>query len=700
MENKKKESQKKETSDAHVGVTRKKTTSVKNNILNTDSPVTQKSDILSSDFQMVDKTTNEPAPILPNTVSGVSLFTDFDVHLFREGKHFHLYDKFGNHPMTYKGIEGTYFAVWAPNAEYVSVIGDLNGWDRSSHPMYPRWDGSGIWEAFVPYWGKGTTYKYFIASRYNGFQAEKADPFAFLHETPPNTASKIWDIEYQWNDGDWLQNRKHQPGETNAVSVYEVHLGSWRRNPAENNRSLTYTELAEQLPEYVKSLGFTHVEFMPVMEHPFYGSWGYQITGYFAPSSRFGTPQDFSYLIDKLHQAGIGVILDWVPSHFPGDAHGLYYFDGTHLYEHADMRKGFHPDWKSYIFNYSRNEVKSFLISNALYWLDKFHIDGLRVDAVASMLYLDYSRKEGEWEPNYLGGRENLEAIDFLKLFNETVYLHFPDVHTIAEESTSFPGVSKPTSLGGLGFGMKWMMGWMHDTLHYLARDPMYRHYHQGEITFSSVYAFSENFMLPLSHDEVVHGKNPLVYKFPGDNWQRFATLRLLYTYMFAHPGTKLLFMGGEFAQTQEWSHDRSLDWHLLDYAPHQGVLRLMQQLNHVYKSEKALYELPFESYSFEWIEHNDAQNSVISFLRKGKNADDIILVVCNFTPVPKSNYRVGVPRHGFWQEILNSDSIDFGGSGLTNSNPIHTDDFWIHNRTQSISISVPPLGAVYFKCV
>ncbi|MBC8111398.1 MAG: 1,4-alpha-glucan branching protein GlgB [Verrucomicrobia bacterium] len=636
--------------------------------------------------------------VYQNTITGVSLFSEFDIHLFREGKHFSLYEKLGNHPMTYQGVQGTYFAVWCPNAEYVSIVADSNGWNKASHPMFARWDGSGIWEAFVPYWGKGTTYKYFIASRYNGYTVEKADPFAFHHETPPATASKIWDLDYQWDDQEFMENRQKNTGKTQPMTVYEMHLGSWRRKWEQDGRSLTYRELAEELPGYVQALGFTHIEFMPVMEHPFFGSWGYQVTGYFAPSSRFGTPEEFMFLIDKLHQYGIGVILDWVPSHFPGDLHGLYFFDGTHLYEHADMRKGFHPDWKSYIFNYDRNEIKSFLISNALFWLDKCHIDGLRVDAVASMLYLDYSRKEGEWEPNHLGGRENLEAVALLKLFNETVYKNFPDVHTIAEESTSFPGVSRPTYTGGLGFGQKWMMGWMHDTLKYLATEPINRKYHQGQLTFSLAYAFSENFMLPLSHDEVVHGKNPLIYKLPGDDWQRFATLRLLYGYMYGHPGTKLLFMGAELGQTTEWNHDGSLAWHLMDYAPHQGVWRFVQQLNTLYKHEKALYELPFDSYTFEWIDTSDTNNSVISFVRKGKNPEDTLVIVCNFTPVVRGNYRIGVPKKGAWREILNSDWKDFWGSGIANGT-VYSEDIYVHHRHQSISLTLPPLGVIFLKC-
>jgi len=631
-----------------------------------------------------------------NTISGISLFSEFDINLFKDGKHFQLYNRFGSHPMSHEGMEGTYFSVWAPNANYVSIIGDNNGWDKGSHPMFPRWDGSGIWEAFVPYWTKGSKYKYFISAQ-DGFNVEKLDPYGIFHETPPNTASIIWNTDYQWNDKDWLQNRSYKTNSPQPMSVYELHVGSWRRVPEDGNRSLTYRELADQLPPYINELGFTHVEFMPVMEHPFFGSWGYQITGYFAPSSRFGSPEDFMYLVDKLHQAGIGVILDWVPSHFPGDEHGLYNFDGSHLYEHSDPKQGYHPDWKSFIFNYGRNEVKSFLISNALYWLEKYHIDGLRVDAVASMLYLDYSRQAGEWIPNFLGGRENLEAIDLLKLFNETVYKNFPDVHTIAEESTSWSGVSRPTYNGGLGFGMKWMMGWMHDTLHYLAMDPILRQYHQQEITFSLVYAFTENFMLPLSHDEVVYGKKSIVNKMPGDEWQKFANLRLLYGFMFTHPGTKLIFMGSEFGQTSEWNHDSSLDWHLLNYDIHRGSLKWVSRLNHLYKSEKALYQIPFDGNGFEWIDYSDTQNCIISFLRKGYDEHDKILVVCNFTPVVRYNYRIGVPKNGLWKEILNSDYFEFGGSGIGNGE-IHTEDIYAHHHEHSINITIPPLSVLCFK--
>lgn len=625
-------------------------------------------------------------------------FTEFDIHLFRQGRHYKLYEKLGAHLMTWHGQEGTYFAVWAPNAEAVSVIGDFNHWQPYQYRLSARWDDSGIWEGFFPNIGHGALYKYHIRSRHNGFEVAKADPYAFFAETPPHTASVVWDNRYDWNDQNWLQNRREKAGKSQPYSVYEMHLGSWRRVPEEENRHLTYRELAEQLPPYLQELGFTHVEFMPVMEHPFYGSWGYQVTGYFAPSSRYGTPQDFKYLVDALHEAGIGVILDWVPSHFPSDEHGLVYFDGTHLYEHEDVRKGFHPDWKSYIFNYGRNEVKSFLISNALFWLDQYHADGLRVDAVASMLYLDYSRKHGEWIPNEHGGRENLEAIAFIREFNEAIKQAHPECLTIAEESTAFPGVSRPASEGGLGFDMKWMMGWMHDTLHYLELDPVYRHHHQGQITFSIIYAFAERFMLPLSHDEVVYGKHALVRKMPGDEWQQFANLRLLYAYMFAHPGAKLLFMGGEFGQTTEWAHERSLDWHLNAFPLHAGVHRELQALNALYKREKALYENSFTSEGFAWVDHNDATNSVISFLRKGNAAEDQILVVCNFTPVPRENYRIGVPQPGTWEEIFNSDATEFGGSGVRHAQTLTTEAMPMHNLAQSVSLTLPPLGVLYLK--
>ncbi|MEP6260526.1 MAG: 1,4-alpha-glucan branching protein GlgB [Gillisia sp.] len=626
-----------------------------------------------------------------------SLISDYDIHLFKEGKHFHLYKKFGSHLMSKNGVSGVYFALWAPNASQVSVIGDFNEWEKMAHPMKSRPDESGIWEIFIPEAKKGSLYKYFIKS-HNGYEVEKGDPFAFMWEIPPNTASVVWDLENSWNDTDWIARRKELAAGPKPVSVYELHIGSWKRVPEDGLRSLSYREMAKELPAYIKELGFTHIEFMPVMEHPFFGSWGYQVTGYFAPSSRFGTPQDFMHLIEALHKEEIGVILDWVPSHFPLDQHGLHYFDGTFLYEHEDPQKGFHPDWQSYIFNYGRNEVRSFLISNALFWLDKFHADGLRVDAVASMLYLDYSRKHGEWEPNRHGGNENLEAISFLKEFNEVVYAEFPDVMTIAEESTAWPNVSKPTYMDGLGFGMKWMMGWMHDTLEYFKKDPIHRKHQQNTITFSTTYAFSENFMLPLSHDEVVYGKKSLWNKMPGDTWNKFANLRALYGYMFAHPGTKLLFMGAEFAQIEEWNHDSSLDWHLTEKSSHKEIQKTISRLNELYKTEPALYERAFEHTGFEWVDFNDSENSVISFLRKGNHHDDTLLVIGNLTPVPRENYRIGVPEAGNWKEIFNSDDLEYGGSGVKNANPIHSEKVPMHDKNFSVVLTLPPMAFIYLK--
>jgi 1,4-alpha-glucan branching enzyme len=625
-----------------------------------------------------------------------SLLTDFDIHLFKSGKHFKLYEKLGAHEVMNGDKRGTYFAVWAPNATSVSILGNFNHWQAGKHKLDPRWDESGIWEGFVPGIYNGEAYKFGIHSN-TGEYLEKADPFGTYAEIAPKTASIVWDAKYQWTDQKWLEERKKK-GTNQPVSVYEVHMGSWKRNNADNFRSLSYAELAVDLVEYVKDLGFTHVEFLPVMEHPFFGSWGYQVTGYFAPTSRFGSPEDFMKLVDTLHNAGIGVILDWVPSHFPGDAHGLHKFDGTHLFEHADPRKGFHPDWSSYIFNYGRVEVRSFLISNALYWLEKFHIDGIRVDAVASMLYLDYSRKAGEWIPNQYGGRENIEAIGFLKEFNEVVYAAQNDILTIAEESTAWPGVSRPTYLGGLGFGQKWMMGWMHDTLQYFKKDPVHRKFHQNEITFSIMYAFTENFMLPLSHDEVVHGKGSLLGRMPGDEWTRFANLRSLFAYMFTHPGTKLIFMGGEFGQSSEWSHDRALDWHLLQYPIHRGIQDIIRDLNALYKKEPALYELAFEHSGFEWIDYGDRDSSIIIYLRKGKVREQQLLVVCNFTPAVRHNYRLGVPIRGSWKEIFCTDDLKYGGSGVVNQGLLITRPVKCHNRDYSFTITIPPQAVSIFK--
>ncbi|UBZ08450.1 1,4-alpha-glucan branching protein GlgB [Salegentibacter mishustinae] len=626
-----------------------------------------------------------------------SLFSEFDINLFKAGKHYRLYEKFGSHPITLNEVKGTYFAVWAPGAKQVSVIGDFNFWKDGEHLLDVRWDGSGIWEGFIPNVEKGNLYKYKIHSNHNDIITEKADPYARRCEHPPNTASVVWEDEYKWQDQSWLQKRKKNNSLKAPYSVYEVHLSSWKKK-TEENRSLSYWELATELVSYVKEMGFTHVEFMPIMEYPYDPSWGYQITGYFAPTSRFGYPDEFKFLVDKLHENDIGVILDWVPSHFPEDSHGLGYFDGTHLYEHPDPKRGYHPDWKSLIFNYSRNEVRAFLISNALYWLEQFHIDGLRVDAVASILYLDYSRDEGEWEPNEYGENKNLEAISFLEELNKEVYASFPDVQTIAEESTAYSGVSKPVFLGGLGFGMKWMMGWMHDTLQYFSKEPIYRKHHQNNITFSLTYTFTENFMLPLSHDEVVYGKHSILGRMPGDEWQRFANLRLLYGYMFTHPGTKLLFQGCEFGQSEEWNFQNSLDWHLLDYAPHKGIQEVIKALNEFYRSEPALYENQFVPDGFEWIDYNDAENSVISFIRKGNEPKDNLIIVCNLTPIPRENYRVGLPKKGVLKEVFNSDKKKFYGSGKYINKSIKTTEHKWHSRNYSTIIDIPPLAMVAFK--
>jgi 1,4-alpha-glucan branching enzyme len=626
-----------------------------------------------------------------------SLLTSDDLYLFNEGSHFELHEKMGSHLVQHDGVEGTYFAVWAPDAEKVAVMADFNGWDKGSHFLGSRGQ-SGIWEGFLPGVGKGATYKYHIYSRFGGYRVDKTDPYAFYNEIPPLTGSVVWDLDYAWGDQEWMARRGERNRTSGPLSIYEVHLGSWRRVPEEGNRSLTYRELGPILADYVKSMGFTHVEFLPVMEHPFYGSWGYLSLGYFAPTSRYGTPQDFMFLIDCLHQQGIGVILDWVPSHFPKDEHGLGFFDGTHLYEHSDPRQGIHPDWDSFIFNYGRDEIQSFLLSSALFWLEKYHADGLRVDAVASMLYLDYGRKEGEWIPNAYGGKENLEAIQFLQRFNQEVYKKFPDVQTIAEESTAWPMVSRPTYVGGLGFGMKWDMGWMHDTLEYMSRDPVHRKFHHEKLTFRMLYAYHENFVLPLSHDEVVYGKGSLIRKMPGDEWQKFANLRVLLAYMYAQAGKKLLFMGGEFGQWSEWYHEASLDWNLLALPLHEGLRRWVEDLNRTYKDEKALHERDFEPGGFQWIDCNDSQQSTISLMRKGNREEDTVLVACNFTPVPRHNYRVGAPGGGFWREILNSDSTTYGGSGQGNMGGIESAPLPFHGHPYSLNLTLPPLGAVYLK--
>ncbi|MDG2433569.1 1,4-alpha-glucan branching protein GlgB [Flavobacterium sp.] len=626
-----------------------------------------------------------------------SLFTDFDIDLFKAGKHFRLYEKLGAHLIEVNGVHGVYFAVWAPTALSVSVIGDFNFWNQGEHQLEVRWDSSGIWEGFIPNLEKGTVYKYKIQSTIAGVSTEKADPFAFYCEQPPNTASVVWDLDHKWKDSKWMKSRKEKNGLDKPYSVYEVHLGSWKRHGSDNS-FLTYKEFADDLVNYVVETGFTHVEFMPIMEYPYDPSWGYQLVGYFAPTSRFGTPQDFMFLVDKLHQVGIGVILDWVPSHFPDDAHGLGYFDGSSLYEHPDRRKGYHPDWKSLVFNYGRNEVRSFLISNALFWLHHYHADGLRVDAVASMLYLDYSRNDGEWEPNIYGGNENLDTISFLKEFNEAVYSNYEGVQTIAEESTSFPMVSRPTSIGGLGFGMKWMMGWMHDTLQYFQKETVYRKYHQNDLTFSMTYTYAENFMLPLSHDEVVYGKKSLADKMPGDEWQKFANLRLLYSYMFTHPGTKLLFMGSEFGQIKEWNFQESLDWHLLENPYHQGVKKVITDLNALYKKEPALYENQFSSEGFEWINYSDHQNAVLAYIRKGVKTENDLIVICNFTQVVRSNYKIGLPRKGKLQEIFNSDAKSYEGSNVENGKKLKAAASPYDGRDFSIALELPPLAVIVLK--
>jgi 1,4-alpha-glucan branching enzyme len=628
--------------------------------------------------------------IVPEATRPETLFSDWDLHLFNEGTHHRLWEKLGSHIVP----GGVIFGVWAPNADRVSVIGDFNGWNPDANALHAR-GGSGIWEGFVPDLPKGSTYKYHIVSRFNNYRVDKADPFAVHQETPPATASKVWDLEYGWKDEEWMGTRKARNAYDAPMSIYELHLGSWLRT--NDNQPLSYRDIAQPLAEYVKKMNFTHIELMPVQEHPFYGSWGYQGTGYFAPTSRFGTPQDFKYLIDVLHQNGIGVILDWVPSHFPTDEHGLGYFDGTHLFEHSDPRKGFHPDWGSLIFNYGRNEVRAFLLSNALYWLGEYHIDGLRVDAVASMLYLDYSRKQGEWVPNEFGGRENIEAISFLRRLNEDVYKVHPDVQVIAEESTAWPMVSRPTYVGGLGFGMKWDMGWMHDTLEYFQKDPVHRKFHHNGLTFRMMYAFTENFVLPLSHDEVVHGKGSLLGKMRGDEWQRFANLRLLYAHMYANPGKKLLFMGADIAQYREWNHDVGLDWHLLEFPLHAGVNRWLEDLNKAYRDIPAMHELDMSPEGFEWIDCCDTENSIVSMTRHGKseNARDVV-VVMNYTPMARHNYQIGVPRKGHWREVLNSDAALYGGSGQGNMGGVDASPIPLHGRRWSVTLTLPPLGAVF----
>ena len=627
------------------------------------------------------------------------LLTSYDIYLFKEGKHQQLYDKLGSHPTSVDGREGTHFAVWAPNAKHVAVIGDFNQWRFGSHPLRLRGDGSGIWEGFIPEVSRGTLYKYHIESRsHRGRSMDKGDPFALYWELPPRTASIVWDLKPSWDDEEWMRNRSGKNSLDSPWSIYEMHLGSWKRAPEDNNRWMTYRETAADLPDHLGETGFTHVEFLPIMEHPYSRSWGYQTLGYFSPTSRFGLPEDFIHLVNELHKRGFGVILDWVPSHFPSDAYGLADYDGTHLYEYADPKKGYHPDWNSYIFDFGKNEVRSFLMSSALFWLDKYHADGLRVDAVASMIYLDYSRKKGEWIPNKYGGRENLEAISFIRELNEAVYRAHHDVQMIAEESTAWPMVSRPTHVGGLGFGMKWNMGWMHDTLEYMTKDPVYRKHHHDQLTFSLWYAFAENFVLPLSHDEVVYGKRSLLDKMPGDMWQKFANLRLLYGYMYGHPGKKLLFMGGELGQWDEWDFEKSLDWHLLEDDKHRKLRLWLKDLNRFYRTEPAMHQLDFERLGFEWLDIQDWEKSIVSFARRARNPEHVVVSVCNFTPKPRKNYRLGVPSGGRWKEVLNSDALEYGGSGQGNLGGVEANPHPFHGRTDSISITLPPLSCLFFR--
>ena len=627
-----------------------------------------------------------------DAIHSESLITDQDMYLFNEGTHLKLYERLGSHLATVDGVDGAFFAVWAPNAEKVSVVGDWNGWDGTTHPLAPR-GSSGIWEAFVPAVEQGMTYKYRIWHK-DGTAKDKFDPYAAHTETPPLTGSKVWDLDYEWGDDEWMATRGQHQTQQSPIAISEVHLGSWQRG--EGDRVLTYRELAPRLVEHLRNMNFTHVEFLPIMEFPFEGSWGYQTTGYFAPTSRYGTPQDFMFLVDSLHQAGIGVILDWVPSHFPTDDYALQEYDGTHLYEHADDRKGFHPDWKSSIFNYGRHEVRSFLLSSAMSWLDRYHIDGIRVDAVASMLYLDYSREDGEWIPNEFGGNENIEAVSFLRQLNTEIYGNHPDVQTFAEESTAWPGVSRPTYLGGLGFGFKWDMGWMHDTLDYFQKDPIHRRFHHDRLTFRAIYAWSENYCLPLSHDEVVHGKGSLLSKMPGDDWQQFANLRCLLAWQFATPGKKLLFQGQEWGQRREWQHAHSLDWHELDAEAHQGVLRLTRDVAWAYRDQPAMHIGDVDPSGFQWIDASDTDQSVVSILRKAKGHPSV-LVVANFTPVPRADYRIGVPLAGEWREIFNSDAAEYGGAGLGNHGAVATDDVAQHGHDQSLDLTLPPLAVTFF---
>ena len=630
------------------------------------------------------------------SISHHSIISDFDIELFAAGKHTRLYQKLGSYCIQVNEEKGVYFAVYAPSAKRIEVIGDFNGWDGNNHCLSVRWDGSGIWEGFISGLEKGSIYKYRIYSSHDDKIRDKADPYARLSEMPPKTASIVWDDQYEWQDDDWMSRRSAKNNLNAPISVYEVHIGSWKKNG--QGQSLSYVELGNELVEYVSNMGYTHVELMPIMEHPYYLSWGYQCTGYFAPTSRFGNPSELKFLIDRFHQAGIGVYLDWVPAHFPSDAHALADFDGSALYEHPDRSKGFHPDWNSLIFNFERGQVCSFLMSSAHFWCDQFHADGIRVDAVASMIYLDYSREEGEWTPNVYGGNEYLAATSFLKELNTSIYHDFPDIQMMAEESTAFTGVTKPVDFGGLGFGLKWMMGWMNDTLEYMVKEPVYRSHHQHDITRSLLYAFTENFILPFSHDEVVHGKKSLISKMPGDDWQKFANLRLLYTYMYSHPGQKLNFMGGEIAQWEEWNVDESLSWHLLDFAPHLGIQQLIKTLNTLYKQEKSLFEFNYSDQGFEWIDMSDYANSVISYIRKGSH--ESLIIILNFTPTPHMAYEIGVPQHGTYKEIFNSNSGIYGGTGLLNLGTIPSRNHKLHGKPYSININLGPLTGIIIKSV
>ncbi len=627
-----------------------------------------------------------------------STLSDYDLYLLGEGAHYRVYEKLGAHRVSLEGVPGVRFGVWAPNARRVSVVGDFNAWDGRVHPMRLH-PGNGVWEIFLPGLGPGALYKFEVLPQGDRPPMLKADPFALAFEVPPRTASVVADLAYEWGDAEWMAERAKRNALGAPVAIYEVHLGSWRRVPEEGNRFLTYREAAQELAPYAKALGYTHVELLPVTEHPYYASWGYQTLGYFAPTCRYGSPQDFMYFVDTLHQHGIGLILDWVPAHFPRDPHGLVYFDGTHLYEHEDPRLREHPDWGTRIFNYGRNEVANFLLGSALFWLDRYHIDGLRVDAVASMLYLDYGRKQGEWVPNRYGGRENLEAITFLKRLNETLYRYYPDVMSIAEESTSWPMVSRPTHVGGLGFGLKWNMGWMHDLLTYMSKVPIHRKYHHNHLTFGLLYAWHENFVLPLSHDEVVYGKGSLHRKMPGDDWQKFANLRVFYAFMYGHPGKKLLFMGGEFGQTNEWYHEASLDWQLLEMGPyHRGLQQLVRDLNALYRAQPALHEVDFQPEGFQWIDCNDWEGSIVAFLRRGRNPENFVVFVCNFTPVVRQGYRIGVPRPGFYREVLNTDAAIYGGSDVGNGGGVLAEAISHHGYGQSLELTAPPLAALVLQ--